>query len=638
MKMIHKLLSITVLYLINNVASQGAGESCIQDGVPGLCTVLGQCQSVLGNPKSQWWKLHRCGFQGPEPIICCVPSATTTTQRPVATTPKLGSSTTEYIPPVFDYQPSLPVEEGCTEPIPGVTAAKTGRKAWDIGEKNPERRGLATAGGPGPAERSSVPRSKGALGRQDEQPGQCSTPERSGSWTSQEGQCIEYKEELIYPCKQSVALSGSMNRVSNCRQNADGLIVGGKDASQNEFPHMVLLGFGQSSETAAWQCGGSLLSEKFILTAGHCTWARDLGPVTYAIVGSLRRSDKVDSSQVHRIQHIIKHPQYKAPSKYHDIALLETLLPVTLGASAVPVCLDIFGGNTSQAVATGWGATAWRGSDADILQKVVGPCARSARIATTILLANPAVKQQCLHCCVLAWRVTLTKFKEEECRKKFPRSRTMEHGFDADTQICYGDYTERVDTCQGDSGGPLTIQNAKVTCTYIIVGITSFGKSCGSPKDPGIYTKVPRSVNESVPVLLLLRALLQEHTHTHVAAHAAGGGGGGRRCQERSLRCQQEMLLRNLQALLQLSVCTSRFSAGEGCSGCTCSSEHSEKSHSEVSMQLSIRKPAHQQQKSIKMLRKICISPFILAILGVQLPHVFKASNPMHWRSTLADC
>ncbi|KAI8437840.1 hypothetical protein MSG28_012058 [Choristoneura fumiferana] len=38
-----------------------------------------------------------------------------------------------------------------------------------------------------------------------------------------------------------------------------------------------------------------------------------------------------------------------------------------------------------------------------ILQ-VVRPCAMSARIATTILLANPAVKQQCLHCCVSAWR------------------------------------------------------------------------------------------------------------------------------------------------------------------------------------------------------------------------------------------
>ncbi|KAI8439767.1 hypothetical protein MSG28_013454 [Choristoneura fumiferana] len=34
-----------------------------------------------------------------------------------------------------------------------------------------------------------------------------------------------------------------------------------------------------------------------------------------------------------------------------------------------------------------------------------GCVCRSARIATTILLANPAVKQQCLHYCVSAWRV-----------------------------------------------------------------------------------------------------------------------------------------------------------------------------------------------------------------------------------------
>ncbi|KAI8432992.1 hypothetical protein MSG28_013874 [Choristoneura fumiferana] len=42
---------------------------------------------------------------------------------------------------------------------------------------------------------------------------------------------------------------------------------------------------------------------------------------------------------------------------------------------------------------------------------VVGPCAKSARIATAILLANPAVKQQCLHCCVSAWR---RKIKDQE--------------------------------------------------------------------------------------------------------------------------------------------------------------------------------------------------------------------------------
>ncbi|KAI8434126.1 hypothetical protein MSG28_012256 [Choristoneura fumiferana] len=54
------------------------------------------------------------------------------------------------------------------------------------------------------------------------------------------------------------------------------------------------------------------------------------------------------------------------------------------------------------------GASASSGRDL-IMLKVVGPCARSARIATTILLANPAVKQQCLHCCVSAWRVVLSR-------------------------------------------------------------------------------------------------------------------------------------------------------------------------------------------------------------------------------------
>ncbi|KAI8437497.1 hypothetical protein MSG28_011811 [Choristoneura fumiferana] len=42
----------------------------------------------------------------------------------------------------------------------------------------------------------------------------------------------------------------------------------------------------------------------------------------------------------------------------------------------------------------------------------------------------------------------------------------------------------------------------------------------------GVSIVSPRSVNESVPVLMALRALLQDymdHMHTHVAAHAEGG-------------------------------------------------------------------------------------------------------------------
>ncbi|KAI8429382.1 hypothetical protein MSG28_000026 [Choristoneura fumiferana] len=43
------------------------------------------------------------------------------------------------------------------------------------------------------------------------------------------------------------------------------------------------------------------------------------------------------------------------------------------------------------------------------INKPARPAPRSARIATTILLANPGVRQQCLHCCVSAWRASVAE-------------------------------------------------------------------------------------------------------------------------------------------------------------------------------------------------------------------------------------
>lgn len=41
------------------------------------------------------------------------------------------------------------------------------------------------------------------------------------------------------------------------------------------------------------------------------------------------------------------------------------------------------------------------------------------------------------------------------------------------------------DACSGDSGGPLVINNT-------LIGITSWGKGCGEPKFPGVWTRVPK--------------------------------------------------------------------------------------------------------------------------------------------------
>ncbi|KAJ8705464.1 hypothetical protein PYW08_012510 [Mythimna loreyi] len=186
--------------------------------------------------------------------------------------------------------------------------------------------------------------------------------------------CLEYFKTLPYPCEGSPEFQvfKHKHREMNCYaiQVSFSVITGGRNAYRDQFPHMALLGYGNDMKTAQWLCGGSVISDKFILTAGHCISSPSVGPVKYIALGILKRTDPPELWQKHNVKRIIPHPEYQPPSKYNDIALLETENTISFNVHVLPACLHLNEESDPVADATGWGALGHRKELAEILQTV----------------------------------------------------------------------------------------------------------------------------------------------------------------------------------------------------------------------------------------------------------------------------
>ncbi|KAF7397924.1 hypothetical protein HZH68_009146 [Vespula germanica] len=220
----------------------------------------------------------------------------------------------------------------------------------------------------------------------------------------------------------------------------EGRIIGGENTKIIEAPYQVsILNLGSH------YCGGSIINNEWILTAGHCAGK----PLSHYSVRT--GSDKSTSGgNVHIVSGIYRHENFSSTPKgvpLNDIALLHLSKPIEENETQKSITLfsrDEKVEAGSIAIITGWGKTGH--GIPEFLQTV-----------------------------------TIPIIEKVDCYEAYEKL----FGGIGENQICAAYPQGGKDACQGDSGGPLTINGRQA-------GIVSWGNGCALKGYPGVYTEISK--------------------------------------------------------------------------------------------------------------------------------------------------
>ncbi|XP_049543411.1 serine protease grass-like [Anopheles darlingi] len=246
----------------------------------------------------------------------------------------------------------------------------------------------------------------------------------------------------------------------------------GNKTAPFEYPWIVLLRY-KWNGVLVDGCGGSLINNRYVLTAAHCVRTARNFKLSKVLLGEHDKTKLVDCIDLIDdepycapppievdIESTVVHDEYNRPIRFrHDIALIRMAQEVAYSESIKPICLPVRE-NIRDIIlqyytVTGWGTTEQE-KPSDVLLQA--------------LLKHVPVP---------------------ECQQKL-----LDNGLIMDIseefQMCAGG-EGLVDSCKGDSGGPL---GSNVGGRFVQYGIVSAGaSSCGRLSLPGIYTRVSSYMN-----------------------------------------------------------------------------------------------------------------------------------------------
>ena len=268
-------------------------------------------------------------------------------------------------------------------------------------------------------------------------------------------------------------------------------VVGGVDAHAEDWPGIASLQSIQGSGRYH-ECGATMISESWALTAAHCVETARVeavgravqyvpdaegnlvrfGPIILVVGnGDLRR---MAAGSVFPVSRIVVHPDYQSgrPEAGNDIALLR-IAGFWTGPVATLQAVPDAGEENSAFYVAGYGNTEEDGPG----ERAVSRTGRHLSAPRMRLQEGrvPAVSGT-------ACKAQIAHLISEYGLEDDYRDVTIHPG----TQICAGDGF--IDSCQGDSGGPLVRYGS--TGQPVQVGIVSWGLGCGRAESPGIYTRV----------------------------------------------------------------------------------------------------------------------------------------------------